>query len=221
MYGEETTDCWFDEPDPADRRSWAVPPAHGIYQGLDLELLDPGNEDERTFLIEAQHPEFAAALRGDEDVVVDGEPVNPRLHVAMHQIVANQLLADDPPETWHTVQRLDRLGYDWHNIMHMITSLVSEDVYRSLKEHRQPDPGAAVDEGGACGDGKHGHCRPSGLTPDTRRQVPGPQASQAEGRRFDPPLTTTSEQENARMMIAIRAFWGRGVSVWGQGASGR
>jgi hypothetical protein len=140
VYGEETTDCWLDEPDPADRRSWAVPWVHGIYQGLDLELLDPGNEDERTFLIEAQHPEFAAALRGDEDVVVDGEPVNPRLHVAMHLIVANQLLADDPPETWQTVQRLDGLGYDWHNIMHMITSLVSEDVYRSLKEHRQPDP---------------------------------------------------------------------------------
>ena len=140
MYGEETTDCWFDEPGPADRRSWAVPRAHGIYQELDLELLDPGNEDERTFLIEAQHPEFADALRGDEDVVVDGEPVNPRLHVAMHQIVANQLLADDPPGTWQTVQRLDGLGYDWHNIMHMIASLVSEDVYRSLKEHRQPDP---------------------------------------------------------------------------------
>ena len=58
----------------------------------------------------------------------------------MHQIVANQLLADDPPETWQTVQRLDGLGYDWHNIMHMIASLVSEDVYRSFKEHRQPDP---------------------------------------------------------------------------------
>ena len=37
----------------------------------------------------------------------------------MHQIVANQLLADDPPETWQTVQRLDGLGYDWHTIMHM------------------------------------------------------------------------------------------------------
>jgi Domain of unknown function (DUF1841) len=73
-------------------------------------------------------------------VIVDGEPVNPRLHVAMHQIVANQLLTDDPPGTWHTVQRLDGLGYDWHNIMHMIASLVTEDVYRSLKEHRQPGP---------------------------------------------------------------------------------
>jgi hypothetical protein len=32
--------------------------------------------------------------------------------MAMHQVVANQLLADDPPETWQTVQRLAGLGYD-------------------------------------------------------------------------------------------------------------
>jgi hypothetical protein len=49
--------------------------------------------------MEARHPEFADALQGDDDVIVDGEPVNPRLHVAMHQVVANQLLADDPPES--------------------------------------------------------------------------------------------------------------------------
>jgi hypothetical protein len=137
---EETTDSWFDEPGPADRRSWAVPPGHGIYQGLDLELLDPGNEGELTFLIEAQHPEFAGALRSDEDVIVDGGPVNPKLHVALHEVVANQLLADDPPEAWQTVQRLAGLGYDWHNIMHMIASLVTEDVYLALNEHRQHDP---------------------------------------------------------------------------------
>jgi hypothetical protein len=139
---EEATDCWFDEPEPGDRRSWTVPPAHGTYQRLDLELLDPGDEDERMMLIEALHPEFAEALHGEEDVIVNGEPVNPRLHVAMHQVVANQLLADDPPETWQTVQRLAGLGYDWHNIMHMIASLVTEDVYLALREHRQPDPGA-------------------------------------------------------------------------------
>ena len=137
---EETTDCWFDEPEPGDRRSWAVPPAHGIYQELDLQLLDPGDEDERALLLEALHPEFADALQGDDDVVIGGEPVNPRLHVAMHQVVANQLLANDPPETWQTVQRLAGRGYDWHNIMHMIASLVTEDVYGVLQEHRQPDP---------------------------------------------------------------------------------
>jgi hypothetical protein len=30
----------------------------------------------------------------------DREPMNPRLHIAMHQIVPNQILEDDPPETW-------------------------------------------------------------------------------------------------------------------------
>jgi hypothetical protein len=50
------------------------------------------------------------------------------------------LLADDPPETWQTVQRLAGLGYDWHNIMHMIASLVTEDIHRALNEHRKPDP---------------------------------------------------------------------------------
>jgi hypothetical protein len=49
---EEDTD---DEPLPGDRRSWAVPPGHGSYQDLDLERLDPDDEDERTFLLEAQH----------------------------------------------------------------------------------------------------------------------------------------------------------------------
>ena len=114
----------------------------GPTRGLDLELLDPGDEDDRALLIEALHLEFADALHGEDDVIVGGETVNPRLHVAMHQVVANQLLADDPPETWQTVQRLAGLGYDWHNIMHMIASLVTEDVYWALKEHRQPDPAA-------------------------------------------------------------------------------
>jgi len=140
LCAEEATDCWFDEPDPTDRRSWATPSGHGTYQGLDLELLDPNDENELTFLIEAQHAEFEDALNSHEDVTVNGEPFSPRLHVAMHQVVANQLLADDPPATWQTVQRLIGLGYDWHNIMHMISALIAEDFYRVMQEHRQPDP---------------------------------------------------------------------------------
>jgi hypothetical protein len=93
-------------------------------------------------LIEALHTEFADARHGEDGVIVGGETVHPGLHVAMHQVAANQLLAGGPPETWQTVQRLAGLGYDWHNIMHMIASLVTEDVYAALKEHRQPDPAA-------------------------------------------------------------------------------
>src|SRR4029453_11550816 len=66
----QTTDFWFDEPAPDDRRSWVMPPAHGTYQGLDLELLDPSDEDELTFLIEAQHTESEPALRSDEEMII-------------------------------------------------------------------------------------------------------------------------------------------------------
>lgn len=138
---EQTTDCWFDAPNPADRRSWAMPSGHGIYRGLDVEMLDRDDEDELALLIEAEHADLADALRGDDDMTIDGEPFNPRLHIAMHQVVANQLLADDPPETWHAVQRLAGLGYDWHNVMHMISALVVEDVHRAMTEQRPFDAG--------------------------------------------------------------------------------
>jgi len=70
-----------------------------------------------------------------------GEPFSPRLRVALHQIVANQLLAHNPPQTWQTVQRLGALGYDWHNIVHMIPAVVSDNLYHAMKKHRQFDPG--------------------------------------------------------------------------------
>ena len=102
-------------------------------------MLDPGDEDDRALLIEALHLEFAGALHGEEDVIVGGQTVNPRVHVAMHQVVANQLLADDPPETWQTVQRLAGLGYDWHNVMHLVMGPVTEAVYETLAEKRPFD----------------------------------------------------------------------------------
>jgi Domain of unknown function (DUF1841) len=118
-----------------------VPSGHGTYQELYLELLNPADEDERTFLIEALHPELEDALRNDEEMISGGEPFSPRLHITLHQIVASQLLAGEPPETWRTVQRLAALGYDWHNIMHMIARVVSDDIYHAMHEHRAFDPG--------------------------------------------------------------------------------
>lgn len=135
---EEITDCWSDEPIAGDRRSWAVPVAHGTYQGLDLELLDPHDEHELTLLLEAQHLELEEAFENGEEILKDdGEPTNPRLHIILHVVIANQLLADDPPETWQTVQRLAALGYDWHNVMHLIMGPVGESVYGTLA-HQQP-----------------------------------------------------------------------------------
>jgi hypothetical protein len=142
--GEEAAGWWFDEPIAGDRNSWAIPAAHGSYRGIDLERLDPGDEDDLMLLMEARHPELGAALRSDTDMVVNGEPMNPRLHVTMHHIVARQLLGDDPPQTWQTVQRLAAQGYDWHNIMHMIATLVAQDIHRTMTERQPFDVGDYV-----------------------------------------------------------------------------
>ncbi len=130
---------WFDDPVAGEPNTWVMPAGHGTFGGLDLELLDPADDDQLMLLIEAQHPEYADALRTGDEVVGDGEPINPRLHIALHQVVANQLLADDPPETWPTVQRLARLGYDWHNIMHMIATVISDDIHTAMTEQRLVD----------------------------------------------------------------------------------
>lgn len=134
------TDCWFDEPSAADRRSWVMPQGHGFYHSLDLEKLDPGDEPSLTILIQAHHPELDDALRRGEEVLIGGEPFSPRLHVAVHQVIANQLLADDPPEAWRTVQRLAGLGYDWHNVMHMLSAAAGDDLVRAAAGHEPFDP---------------------------------------------------------------------------------
>jgi hypothetical protein len=136
---EDAASCWFDEPAAGDRESWAMPSGHGSYDGVELALLDPADEDQLSLLLEARHAELGDAIRTEEEMVVDGQPLSPRLHRAMHQIVANQLLADDPPETWQTVQRLAGLGYDWHNIMHMIARVITADVYGALRDEREFD----------------------------------------------------------------------------------
>lgn len=132
--------AWFDDPVPGDRQSWAVPAGHGTHAGIELEHLRPGDDEELLMLLEAYHPELKGAFEHDHDLEIDGETMNPRLHLLMHQSVARQLLDDDPPETWQTVQRLAGLGYDWHNVMHMIAALVTDSVWRSQAERAPFDP---------------------------------------------------------------------------------
>jgi hypothetical protein len=128
----------FAEPDLGDRKTWTLPPATGSYADLDLALLNRDDEDERHVLIEAEHPWFGDALRDDDiELEVRGEPMNPRLHISVHEIVTNQLWANDPPEVWATAQRLAALGYDRHVVLHMIASVVSHDLWEAV-HHREP-----------------------------------------------------------------------------------
>lgn len=120
--------------DEAARRAWAMPPARGKVHGIDLALLDPAHPDDRSILLEAEHQQFARALKRREDVDVSGEAVNPRLHLALHEIVANQLWDGEPPETWAAAQRLLGQGLDRHDALHVLMRAVSNIVLAALNE---------------------------------------------------------------------------------------
>ena len=112
------------------RLEFACPPGRGFFGALDLALLDPADPDDRHFLILAEHEELAQAIENDEnEVLVGGQPINPRLHITIHEIVASQLWADDPPEVWETARRLLGEGYERHDILHMIGSTFTTELW--------------------------------------------------------------------------------------------
>ncbi len=57
----------------------------------------------------------------------------------MHEIVANQLWADDPPEVWATAQRLLADGYDRHEVHHMLASVIASEVFEIMRHEHHPD----------------------------------------------------------------------------------
>jgi hypothetical protein len=126
--------------DETARRTFAVPAARGVLGEIDLALLDPADRDERRILIEAEHPELADALGRDEEfVIIDGEEVNPRLHLTLHEIIVEQLWEDDPPEAWRTAQRLTAAGYKRHEILHMLGSALVPQLWRAVAKGETSD----------------------------------------------------------------------------------
>jgi hypothetical protein len=78
-------------------------------------------------VIRHEHPEFVDALEDDLDEIDLGYgPLNPRLHLAMHEIVATQLWDGDPPEVWETAVRLRDAEYERHEVLHMLGRPVSD-----------------------------------------------------------------------------------------------
>jgi hypothetical protein len=121
--------------DDEARLAFAAQPRRGSFDGIDLDLLDPADEDERALLIRAEHPELADAIkRGDEEIELDGQAVNPRLHLTIHEILAKQLWENDPPEVWRTARRLLDAGYERHEILHMLGSALAPTLWALLHE---------------------------------------------------------------------------------------
>ena len=69
------------------------------------ELADP---DVRSVVIRHEHPEFEDAVKEHlYEIDLGDGPMNPRLHLAMHEIVATQLWDNSPPAL-ETAVRLRR-----------------------------------------------------------------------------------------------------------------
>lgn len=117
-----------------DRRVWVLPPLTGTFDDVDLEFVDPADEDDRWVLVAAEHPDLYAAVdAGEREISVAGQLINPALHLTLHEAVAKQVWDDDPPEVGITAQRLSALGYDRHEVLHMLMAAISDQAWNALR----------------------------------------------------------------------------------------
>jgi hypothetical protein len=130
-------------PDPGERAAVALPPLDARArqraedQGWDVDLLDPEDPDERSILIRLAHAKLDDAIsEGRDEVTIDGWPINPRLHLTVHEIVATQIIDGDPPEAFATATRLLDSGREHHEVLHMLGWVVSEQIWAATHEQR-------------------------------------------------------------------------------------
>jgi Domain of unknown function (DUF1841) len=113
-----------------ERRMFAMPFVSTRVGDEEFPHLDPGDPDDRGMLIEGEHPEYHAALADPDSDTVEG--VSPRLHITMHEIIANQLWDDNPPEAWQAAQRLLACGADRHDVLHAIGHVLIPHLHTAL-----------------------------------------------------------------------------------------
>jgi hypothetical protein len=112
----------------------------GVLAALGLTVEELADPDVRSVVIRHEHPELEPALeKGLDEIDVGGAPMNPRLHLALHEIVATQLWDDSPPEVWETAVRLLDEGFERHEILHMLGRPVSDQVWAALHDERPYD----------------------------------------------------------------------------------
>ncbi len=124
--------------DAVERRMFAMPYFGTRIGDDDYPRLDPNDPDERRILIEGEHPEYHEAL-SDPGFEAEIDGVNPRLHISMHEVVANQLWDDDPPEVWQAARRLRDADHDRHDILHTIAGLLTTHLHAAMTERHNLD----------------------------------------------------------------------------------
>jgi hypothetical protein len=105
--------------DAAERRRFAFALRQGTWDGIDLSVLDPDDEDDSLTLAHAELDILGGrqlARRGPA-AIAD----TTHLDVTLRAVAMRQLWAGDPPELWATARRLRGEGRAREEIMLMLT----------------------------------------------------------------------------------------------------
>ncbi len=100
-----------------------------LFPGFSGDPEDLDDEDARLELIRAEHATAHAPPPTE-----DGE----RMHHSLHLIVANQVLAGNPPQAWDAIQRVTRKGYNRHEALHMVAAGMSDVLASAMRGRPQP-----------------------------------------------------------------------------------
>jgi Plasmid pRiA4b ORF-3-like protein/Domain of unknown function (DUF1841) len=114
-----------------DRRLFVMPFFGTTIDGEDFDQLNPADPDERALLIKGEHPELHEAL-AEPDFDTDAAGFSPRFHLTMHEVIANQLWDNDPPEVWQAAQRLRDQGLERHDILHELLEVMVTHMHPVL-----------------------------------------------------------------------------------------
>jgi len=124
-----------------DRRLFTMPFSSATIDGEEFDRLDASDPDERALLIKGEHPELHEAL-AETDFDTDAAGFSPRFHLTMHEVIANQLWDDDPPEVWHAARRLRDQGVDRHDILHRLLEVMVTHMHPVMVDRKPFDTDA-------------------------------------------------------------------------------
>lgn len=124
-----------------DRRMFAMPFFGTTIDGEDFDRLNPADPDERGLLIKGEHPELHEAL-ADPDFDTETAGFSPRFHLTMHEVIANQLWDNDPPEVWQAAQRLRDQGGERHDILHTLLEVMVTHMHPVMVDKKPFDTDA-------------------------------------------------------------------------------
>ncbi len=89
------------------------------------------------------HPEFDFLWpQGDVALIaqpIEGQLVNPFVHVVLHGIVAGQLRNDNPVFVAETLKRLKENGADEHEALHAVMGTYGDLYFRGVRQGGQFD----------------------------------------------------------------------------------